>query len=103
MVNKKLPKAKTKLTRKKCKNLLAKHAEKNKLPLSKAFKKRKTLKELELATKPHNWRFRARYSAHYKYEKVWEFVCEPFGRELVGYIYTTEDETEITNIIIQTE
>lgn len=76
----------------------------NKKKLAKSFLPRIKEEELDKALVDKNWvRIDKYLPMSYDYEVVHEFDCRPYGGILRAYVYTSLDEFEIENVIVQTE
>ena len=86
------------------KKAIIRHIKANKKRLAKSFNPRRKEEELEKALVDINWvRIDKYFPMSYDYEVVHEFDCRPFGGILRAYVYTTLDEFEIENVMVQAE
>ena len=86
------------------KKALIKYVQDHKDDLRKSFPTTRKEEALDPALDLKNWKRRDSYINPFcSYEKIHEFVCVPFGKQLIGYVYTDPKVTKIDNAIVQTE
>jgi hypothetical protein len=86
------------------KKAIVRYIKDNKKKLAKDFVPRREEGYLDKALIDKNWVRVGKYlPISYNYEIVNEFDCRPYNGELRAYVYTTRDEFEIENVIVQTE
>ncbi len=97
-------KAKRKKHIKDFKKAIIRYVKANKKKLGKTFNPSQKEEYLDRALVDKNWvRVGKYFPLSYDYERVNEFDCRPYDGILRAYVYTSIDEFEIINVIVQTE
>ena len=86
------------------KQAILKYIKENKKKLAKTFVPRQSEEYMEKALIPRFWvRIDKGFPVSYDYEIVHTFDCRPYKGELRAYVYTSRNEKEIINVVVQTE
>ena len=85
------------------KKVILEYVKENSKRLAKEFIPRRKEGFMKKALINTNWVRTFKGKLHYDYEIIHEFDCRPYDGHLKAYVYTTVDEFEIENVIVQTE